>query len=240
MQTRRTAIDMRTSLRGIANRARQDKNARFRDLYRLLNEENLRGCFYHLRRSAAPGVDRVTFEEYERDLTANLVNLVGRLKEKRYRAKLVRRKYIPKANGKLRPLGIPALEDKLLQVAAAQVLTAIYEQDFLECSWGYRPKRGPREASRALAGRLYCGRIGWVVEADIRGFFDNISHEWMMRMLAERIEDGAFLQLIGLWLKAGILEEDGKVVHPATGTPQGGIVSPVLATSCSRAGHWPT
>lgn len=100
MQTRRTAIDMRTSLRGIANRARQDKKARFRDLYRLLNEENLRGCFYHLRRSAAPGVDKVTFEEYERDLTANLVNLVGRLKEKRYRAKLVRRKYIPKANGK--------------------------------------------------------------------------------------------------------------------------------------------
>lgn len=229
MQTRRTAIDMRTSLRGIANRARQDKRARFRDLYRLLNEENLRGCFYHLRRSAAPGVDKVTFEEYERDLTANLVNLVERLKEKRYRAKLVRRKYIPKANGKLRPLGIPALEDKLLQAAAAQVLTAIYEQDFLECSWGYRPKRGPREASRALAGRLYCGRIGWVVEADIRGFFDNISHQWMLRMLAERIEDGAFLQLIGRWLKAGILEEDGKVVHPATGTPQGGIVSPVLA-----------
>jgi group II intron reverse transcriptase/maturase len=194
-----------------------------------LNRENLRGCFYRLRRAAAPGVDKVTFTEYERDLDANLAALEKRLKEKRYRAKLVRRKYIPKANGKRRPLGIPALEDKLLQMAVAQVLEAIYEQDFLESSWGYRPKRGPREASRRLAGRLYGGKIGWVVEADIRGFFDNISHEWMLRMLAERIEDGAFLRLIGKWLKAGILEEDGKVVHPATGTPQGGIVSPILA-----------
>ncbi len=229
MQARKTAIDMPTSLRGIANRARKDKKARFGGLYRLLNEENLRGCFYQLRRSAAPGVDKVTFEEYERDLDANLADLVGRLKGKRYRAKLVRRKYIPKPNGKLRPLGIPALEDKLLQIAAAQILAAIYEQDFLECSWGYRPKRGARDASRALAGRLYTGRIGWVVEADIRGFFDNISHSWMERMLEERITDGAFLRLIGKWLRAGIMEEDGKVVHPATGTPQGGIVSPVLA-----------
>ena len=174
-------------------------------------------------------MDRVTFAEYERELDANLADLVGRLKEKRYRAKLVRRKYIPKANGKLRALGIPALEDKLLQRAAAQVLEAIYEQDFLDCSWGYRPGRGAREASRVLADRLYGGRTGWVVEADIRGFFDNISHAWMLRMLEERVKDGAFLRLIGKWLKAGVLEEDGKVVHPATGIPQGGIISPVLA-----------
>lgn len=229
MQTRWTATHMPTSLRGIAKRARQDKKARFRNLYGLLNEANLRSCFYQLRRSAAPGVDQVTFEQYEGNLDANLAGLVERLKGKRYRAKLVRRKYIPKANGKLRPLGIPALEDKLLQKAVAQMLEAIYEQDFLECSWGYRPKRGPREASRTLATRLYRGKIGWVVEADIRGFFDNISHAWMLRMLKERIEDGALLRLIGKWLKAGVLEEDGKVVHPATGTPQGGIVSPVLA-----------
>jgi group II intron reverse transcriptase/maturase len=220
---------MPTSLRGIAKRARRDKKARFGGLYRLLNQENLRGCFYQLRRTAAPGVDKVTFAEYERELATNLADLVGRLKGKRYRAKLVRRKYIPKANGKLRPLGIPALEDKLLQLAVARMLEAIYEQDFLECSWGYRPKRGPREAGRELADRLYRGKTDWVVEADIKGFFDNIAHEWMMRMLAERIEDGALLQLIGKWLKAGVLEEDGKVVHPATGTPQGGIVSPVLA-----------
>ncbi len=229
MQRRTPAKDMPTSLRGIANRARQDRKARFRDLYRLLNEGNLRDCFYQLRKDAAPGVDQVTFEEYERNLAANLVNLVERLKQKRYRAKLVRRKYIPKANGKLRPLGIPALEDKLLQMAVAQLLTAIYEQDFLDCSWGYRPKRGPREASRVLANRLYRGQANWVVEADIRGFFDNISHEWMVRMLRERVQDEAFLNLICKWLKAGVLEESGKVLHPATGTPQGGIVSPVLA-----------
>lgn len=229
MQKRTPATDLPTSLWGIAKRARRDRKARFRDLYRLLNEGNLRDCFYQLRKSAAPGVDGITFEEYERDLDARLANLVERLKQKRYRAKLVRRKYIPKGNGKWRPLGIPALEDKLLQMAAAKVLTAIYEQDFLDCSWGYRPKRGAREASRVLANRLYRSLTGWVVEADIRGFFDSISHDWMMRMLEERIEDGAFLRLIGKWLKAGILEEDGQVLHPATGTPQGGIISPVLA-----------
>lgn len=229
MRTSWTATYMPTSLRGIARRARRDRKARFRDLYRLFNEGNLRECYCQLRKSAAPGVDQVTFEEYGRDLDANLANLVERLKRKRYRAKLVRRKYIPKGGGKLRPLGIPVLEDKLLQLAAARLLTAIYEQDFLDCSWGYRPNRGPREAGRVLADSLFRGRIGWVVEADIRGFFDNISHEWMLRMLKERIEDKAFLRLIRKWLKAGVLEEDGRVVHPATGTPQGGIVSPVLA-----------
>ena len=229
IQRRKTVIDVQTSLRGIANRARKDKKARFGDLYRLLNQEHLRSCFYQLRRSAAPGVDKVTFEDYESELETNLANLVERLKGKRYRAKLVRRKYIPKPNGKLRPLGIPALEDKLLQLAAAKVLEAIYEQDFLDCSWGYRPRRGPREASRELETRLHQGKTQWVVEADIKGFFDNISHSWMERMLEERIEDGAFIQLIRKWLKAGVVEEDGKVVHPATGTPQGGIISPILA-----------
>jgi group II intron reverse transcriptase/maturase len=220
---------MPTSLRGIAKRARRDKKARFRDLYGLLNQQNLRWCFYQLRKDGATGVDQVTFAEYERDLDTNLDDLVQRLKRKRYRAKLVRRKWIPKAGGKLRPLGIPALEDKLLQLAAARLLTAIYEQDFLENSWGYRPGRGPREASRVLEDQLFRGKYGWVVEADIRGFFDNISHEWMLRMLGERVDDRAFLRLIGKWLKAGVLEEDGRVLHPATGTPQGGIVSPVLA-----------
>jgi RNA-directed DNA polymerase len=133
-----TVTDMPTSLRGIAKRARRDKKARFRDLYRLLNQENLRWCFYQLRKDGATGVDRVTFAEYERDLDANLDDLVQRLKRKRYRAKLVRRKWIPKASGKLRPLGIPALEDKLLQLAAARLLTAIYEPDFLEGSWGLK------------------------------------------------------------------------------------------------------
>lgn len=229
MRKRMLATNMPTSLQAIATKAHREEGARFRDLYRLLNEENLHWCFYQLRKDSAPGVDQVTFEEYERGLDANLAELVGRLKQKRYRAKLVRRKYIPKGNGTFRPLGIPALEDKLLQLAASKLLSAIYEQDFLDLSWGYRPNRGPRQASRVLADQLFKGKFCSIVEADIRGFFDSIDHDWMIRMLQERVNDGAFLCLIGKWLKAGILDQDGKVIHPATGTPQGGIVSPVLA-----------
>jgi RNA-directed DNA polymerase len=229
IQLGKTAKDMQTSLRGIANRAKMDRKARFGNLYGLIDEGCLRECFYKLKRGAAPGVDGVTFEQYEGNLEANLGNLVGRLKGKRYRAKLVRRKFIPKTGGKLRPLGIPALEDKLLQVAVATILAAIYEQDFLDASWGYRPGRGPRQASRVLAGRLAIGKYHWIVEADIRGFFDRIDHDWMVKMLKERVHDAALLGLITKWLKAGVLEEDGKVVNPATGTPQGGIISPLLA-----------
>ncbi len=229
IQLGKTAKDMRTSLRGIANRAKRDGTARFRNLYGLIDGDCLRESFRKLKRGAAPGVDGVTFDQYEANLEENLAGLVERLKGKRYRAKLVRRKMIPKAGGKLRPLGIPALEDKLLQLAAASILTAIYEQDFLETSWGYRPGRGPRQASRVLAGRLAIGKCDWVVEADIRGFFDRIDHDWMLKMLGQRVDDAAFLRLIGKWLKAGVLEEDGKVLHPVTGTPQGGIISPVLA-----------
>ena len=225
----KTVKDMRTSLRGIANRAKKDRKACFRNLYGLLDETNLRECFFALRRGAAPGVDGVTFEQYEANLESNLRALVGRLKGKCYHAKLVRRKYIPKAGGKLRPLGIPALEDKLLQVAVAKILGSIYETEFSDASWGYRPGRGPQQASRVLAGRLAIGRCNWIVEADIRGFFDRINHDWMVRMLKERIDDAALLGLIVKWLKAGVLEEDGKVLNPVTGTPQGGIVSPVLA-----------
>jgi len=220
---------MPTSLRGIANRAGRDQTARFRDLSRLLGEENLRWCFCQLRKNAAPGVDGVTFGEYERNLDSNLERLVGRLKKGTYRAKLVRRKHIPKGNGKTRPLGIPVLEDKLVQLATAKILTAIFDGDFSENSWGYRTGRGAREASRVLAQTLTHGRFGWVVEADIKGFFTNLDHDWMARMLEERVDDRAFIRLIRKWMKAGVLEEDGEVVHPATGTPQGGIISPVLS-----------
>jgi RNA-directed DNA polymerase len=229
MRTRWTATNMPTSLRGIASRARRDPKARFRDVYRLLNVENLRECFYGLRKSAAPGVDQVTFVEYEQNLDANVADLVDRLKRNRYRARLVRRKYIPKGGGKLRPLGIPVLEDKLVQLAAAQILTAIYEQDFLPVSRGYRPGSDARETSRVLAGRLALGRYDWVVDADIRGFFEHVQFDWIVRMLEQRIDDRGFLRLIGKWLRAGVLEEDGKIVHPAAGTPQGGVISPVLA-----------
>jgi RNA-directed DNA polymerase len=226
---RTTAQSWSTSLRAIANKAVQNKTHRFGGLYRLLNQANLRECFFQLRKDAAPGVDGVTFEEYERNLDENLRSLVRRLRNKSYRAKLVRRKYIPKGNGKRRPLGIPALEDKLVQLAAAQILSAIFEADFLPCSYGYRPGRSPHDAVNGLTDTLYRGRFEFVYEADIKGFFDHIQHDWLVRMLEQRINDGALIRLVRKWLRAGILEEDGRIEHPESGTPQGGIVSPVLA-----------
>ena len=226
---RTTEPDWQTFLRAIAEKAHTNKQHRFGDLYRWLNPDVLRLCFYRLRKDAASGVDEVTFEDYEKDLEANLTDLVGRLKRKAYRARLVRRKYIPKGNGKLRPLGIPVLEDKLLQMAVTQILLAIYEMDFLPCSYGYRPGLSAHHAIRALSDELQFRGHQFVVEADIKGFFDNIQWEWLERMLEQRIADGAILNLIRKWLRAGILEEDGKVIHPQTGTPQGGVISPVLA-----------
>jgi RNA-directed DNA polymerase len=226
---RTTESDWQTFLRAIAEKASQNKQHRFGDLYRWLDRDVLRLCFYRLRKDAASGVDGVTFQEYERDLESNLTDLERRLKRKAYRARLVRRKYIPKGNGKLRPLGIPALEDKLLQMAATHILLAIYEMDFLPCSYGYRPGVSAHQAIKDLTGELQFGGHQFVVEADIKGFFDNIRWDWMDRMLEQRIADGAFLNLICKWLRAGIMEEDGRVIHPQTGTPQGGVVSPVLA-----------
>jgi RNA-directed DNA polymerase len=219
----------RTSLRGIANKARADKQHRFRDLYRCLSAEFLLDCWGGLNKDAASGVDEVTAAVYAENLHANIQTLVERLKSKRYRANLVRRCYIPKESGKERPLGIPALEDKLVQLACAKLLVAIYEQDFLDCSYGYRPGRSAQGAVRDLTFDLQYGRYGYLVEADVQGFFDNLDHDWLLKMLSLRIDDRAFLNLIRKWLKAGILESDGKVIHPETGTPQGGIVSPILA-----------
>ena len=220
---------MQTSLQGIAQKAKEQKKHRFQDLYRMLNEEFLLDCWRHIRKDAAYGVDEVSAREYEKDLQENIRDLVERLKRGSYRAKLVRRKYIPKGEGKMRLFGIPAIEDKLLQMGVKRILEAIYEQDFLRCSYGYRPGVGALHAIDDLTIKLQFGRYEYVVEVDIKSYFDNISHEWMVKMLEERIDDGPFLRLIAKWLKAGILEPDGEVVHPVTGTPQGGIVSPVLA-----------
>jgi RNA-directed DNA polymerase len=218
-----------TSLRGIANKAKADKQHRFRDLYRCLDAELLLDCWHDLNKEVASGIDGVTAAAYEEELEANIQALVGRLKAKRYRTKLVRRKYIPKEEGKVRPLGIPALEDKLVQMACAKLLSAIYEQDFLNCSYGYRPGRGPLDAVQDLTFDLQYGCYGYIVEADVKGFFDHLDHDELMKMLSRRIDDRAFLRLIRKWLKAGILETDGQVIHPETGTPQGGAISPILA-----------
>jgi RNA-directed DNA polymerase len=220
---------VQTSLLGIANKARSDKRYRFRNLYRELNEELLLDSWRLLRKDAALGVDRVSAAEYEASLEENIHQLVERLKRKSYRAKLVRRHYIPKGDGSKRPLGIPATEDKLLQLAVKRLLEAIYEQDFLPCSYGYRPRVGALEAVDQLTVKLQFGAYHQIVEADIKGFFDNLSHEWLMRMLAERIDDEPTLRLIKKWLKAGVLDTDGKVLRPEGGTPQGGIISPILA-----------
>ena len=220
---------MQTSLGGIAQKARINKKHRFQNLFGMLNEEYLKETYGRLNKSAAPGVDKVTVREYGERLKENLFNLVERLKRGGYRARLIRRKNIPKGNGKIRPLGIPTTEDKLLQTAASDILTAIYEQDFLPSSYGYRPNVGAMDAVRKLSEELCFGDYNFVVDADIKGYFNNIEHEWMLRMLEQRVDDKSFLRLIKKWLKAGVLEEDRNIVKPELGTPQGGSISPVLA-----------
>ena len=220
---------MPTSLQGIAEKAQSQKQYRFRNLYGMLNEELLKESWREIKTHAASGVDQLSAQAYEQHLEENIRDLVERLKQKRYRAKLVKRHYIPKGNGQLRPLGMPAVEDKLLQVAATRLLEAIYEQEFLPYSYGYRPGVGALDAVDNLTVKLQFGRYKYVVEADIKGFFDNMDHDWMIRMLEERIEDRAFLGLIRKWLRAGILDTTGAIIHPVTGTPQGGVVSPVLS-----------
>jgi group II intron reverse transcriptase/maturase len=189
----------------------------------------LLSAWKRINKDASSGVDKMTAAVYRLNLNGNIVNLARRLKEKTYKAKLVRRTYIPKDNGKERPLGIPALEDNIVQRAVTMVLNAIYEQDFFAVSYGYRAGKSAHEAVGDLTFQLQYGTFGYLVEADIQGFFDNIDHDWLLTMLALRIDDKAFLHLTRKWLKAGILEPDGMVKHPETGTPQGGIVSPVLA-----------
>jgi group II intron reverse transcriptase/maturase len=190
----------------------------------------LHECYRQLRKEAAPGVDGLDVAAYCENLEERLADLLERLKARSYRAQMVRRRYIPKVGSdKLRPLGIPTVEDKLVQRAASRILEAIYEADFLESSVGYRSGRGARAATQKLQHELFHGQIGWLVEADIEGFFDHLDWDWLIRMVEQRVNDRHFIRLIRKWLHAGIFEEDGRVLHPATGTPQGGIVSPILA-----------
>ena len=217
-------------LRGIAYKAKTKPDYRFRDLSRCIDETLLGHCFRKLNKKAASGVDRVSYGGYQENYSANIEGLLGRLKRGGYRARLVRRKHIPKGAGKTRPLGIPVLEDKLLQTAVSEILSAIYEQDFQPFSYGYRPGRSARQAADDLVVRMQFGRFGYVVEADIKGFFNHIDHDKLLELLAQRIDDKRFLRLINKWLKAGILEEDKSISYPEEGTPQGGSVSAILAS----------
>lgn len=219
---------MQTSLHGIAKAAREHRRKRFRSLYSCFNRVLLEESFRELNKSASAGVDGVTYREYEKDLQRNLVDLEERLKGKRYRARLVRRTYIPKANGGERPLGIQALEDKIVQNLARRILEALFEPLFLDCSHAYRPNRSARRAAQKLREQLQ-GRYAWVVESDIKSFFDSIDHDQLIEMVCKRVDDEAFIRLLRKWLKAGVLTPDGSVERPEMGTPQGSLVSPVLA-----------
>jgi RNA-directed DNA polymerase len=217
------------ALERIRQAASKDKEMRFTALFHHIYAlEALRTAYLCLKREAAPGVDGETWRHYGEALEANLQNLSHRLKQGAYRAKPVRRVYIPKADGRLRPLGVTALEDKIVQRAAVEVMNAIYETDFLGFSYGFRPKRSQHNALDALYAGLLTKKVNWVLDLDIRGFFDAISHEWLIKFIEHRIADRRVVRLIQKWLNAGVLE-DGKRIRMEEGTPQGGSASPLLA-----------
>ena len=228
--THRAQIRARVSqaLGRIRQAARDRKKERFTALLHHVNFDLLWLAFYALKRSAAPGVDGVRWEDYEADLEGNLADLHAQVHRGAYRAQPSRRKYIPKPDGRQRPLGIAALEDKILQRAVVAVLNAVYEQDFVGFSYGFRPKRGQHDALDALSVGIDRKKVNWILDADIRSFFDSVSHEWLIRFVQHRIGDERVVRLIRKWLKAGVLEE-GIVTESEVGTPQGATVSPLLA-----------
>ena len=218
-----------TKLRRIAEKARKEPSFRFTSLYHLMNEEHLRECFQRLRKNAAAGIDNLTKEMYAENLDTNLQELVERLHHMAYRPQPVRRKYIPKpGSDKQRPLGIPCLEDKLVQAGLVRILETVYEQDFLADSYGFRPGRSCHQALRALSDTVESGAVNHIVEADIKGFFDHVNQEWLMKFLEHRIGDQRVLRMVRRFLKAGVAE-DGNVTVSDQGTPQGGVISPLLA-----------
>ena len=212
----------------ISKRARREPKFQFTSLAHLLDEGFLAACYVRLGRDRASGIDGVTWRAYGERLPENLRDLVSRLKRKSYKPQPSRRIYIPKDKQSKRPLGLPALEDKIVQKAIAWILEAIYEADFLDCSYGFRPNRGCHPALDAVDKLIMTKRINHIVEADIKGFFDNVSHAWLMKGLEVRIKDPSFLLLIQRFLKAGYME-GGAFVETEKGTPQGGNLSPILS-----------
>jgi hypothetical protein len=212
----------------IAELAREDKKRQFSSIGHLLTVEALYEAFERLRKDGSAGVDRVTYAGYASEARGNIQKLHDRLKSGRYRAQPLRRIYIPKEDGRQRPISIPSLEDKIVQKAAADLLSAIYEQDFLECSYGFRPGRGPHDALDEV-GRVICRRpISTVLEADISGYFDAIVRSLLTEMIEKRVRDGSILRLIGKWINVGVIE-DGRLLVSETGTGQGQVISPLLA-----------
>jgi group II intron reverse transcriptase/maturase len=208
--------------------AQQKKKERFTALLHYVTVDRLMDAFSCLKREAAPGVDGETWQSYKQDLEINLMRLHEQVHRGTYRALPSRRRYIPKPDGRQRPLGIAALEDKIVQRAVVQVLNAIYEEDFLGFSYGFRPGRGQHDALDALAVGITSTKVNWILDADISGFFDSVSHEWLIRFVEHRVGDSRILRLIRKWLKAGVMD-DGNLVPTEVGTPQGAVASPLLA-----------
>jgi group II intron reverse transcriptase/maturase len=227
-RTHRTGGQMVTKLESLTLRAREDPKCQFTSLAHLLSEDFFKECFRELKRDKASGIDGVTVQEYGVNLEENLKDLVGRMKAKRYRPQPVRRVYIPKLDGSKRGLGIPAVEDKIVQMGIKRILEAIFEVDFMGVSYGFRPNRSCHNALDVLDKTIMTKPINYVVDMDIERFFDTIDHGWLMKCLRERIIDTSLLRLIVRFLKAGVMEE-GKYLEVDRGTPQGGVISPILA-----------
>jgi RNA-directed DNA polymerase len=223
-----SGIRVSQGLGGVRRTAQARKQERFTALLHHLTVDLLRESYYALKRSAAPGVDGVSWQEYEHNLEEQLVSLHQRVHRGTYRAQPSRRVYIPKADGRRRPLGIASLEDKIVQQAVVRILNQIYEVDFWGFSYGFRPGRSPHQALDALHVGISRKRVNWILDADIRGFFDHMSHEWTMKFMAHRVADNRILRLIQKWLKAGV-SEDGEWSEAKAGTPQGAVISPLLA-----------
>jgi len=229
-RTRRAQIreSVSQALERVRTAARQRKKEKFTALLHHISAGTLEVAFCALKRKAAPGVDGVTWQEYEADLEPRLIDLHGRIHRGAYRPQPSRRTYIPKADGRQRPLAIAALEDKIVQGATFMVLNAIYEEDFLGFSYGFRPRRGAHDALDALAVGIGKRKVNYILDADIRSFFDTVSQEWLVRFVEHRVGDKRIIRLIQKWLKAGILE-DGAVTVSDRGTGQGSVISPLLA-----------
>jgi group II intron reverse transcriptase/maturase len=215
----------------VVERAQREPEGRFHSLAHLIDVPALKRAYGRIRKSGAVGVDGVTKEQFGQDLEANLQDLHARLKSKRYRHQPIRRVHIPKAKGKTRPIGISAFEDKIVQDAVREVLEAIYEQDFLDCSFGFRPKRSAHDALRALDRVVHRGEVSWILEADIQSFFDSLDRTRLLEMLQIRVADGSLLRLIGKCLHVGVLD-GSDYSEPERGTAQGSVLSPLLGNVC--------